>query len=190
MRWQCPQCGTEPLYRDEDRLCPTHICEIFPYQSAAEPDDAAAADTGRAGRGQPASQATLRWDRSRCWNCDTEPPDSGNTECLHCHVSLTPPALLIRFQYGEVAVEPGLRAELGRTGEHGRVFRSYPNVSRRHAVVGVSPSGEPWIEPLPTPNGTFLDGTELPASVRHPLQNGQRMRFALHAEGIAAVFAR
>jgi hypothetical protein len=188
MNWQCPVCGTEPLYGDEHVLCPKHQCELFPYEATAGPDDQGEADTGRADPEQPVTRAALRWDRSTCWNCATAPPDAGNTECLHCHRSLTPPGLLIRFQYGEVAVDPGARAELGRIGKHGRVFRSYLNVSRRHAVVGVDPDGGAWVEPLPTPNGTFLDGTEVPASVRQPIHNGQLLRFALHAEGIASVF--
>jgi hypothetical protein len=194
MNWQCPVCGPDKSYGDEHSVCPRHFCEIFPIEPEVAPEPAATSNTGPTDTAQPVGTpaTAVRWDRSRCWYCGTEPPDPRNTECLNqdCHRPLTPPALLIGFKYGAVEVNPGARVELGRLGPHGQVFRSYPNVSRRHAVVGVDPNGEPWIEPLPTPNGTFLDGTEIPASVRQPLHTGHQLRFALNAEGTATVYAR
>lgn len=172
-------------------MCPVDFVALEPYEPAAaaaepeaEPDEAVAPPS-------PPPDA-LRWDRSRCWNCGTVPPDSSNTECLNpeCRRALTPPALLIRFQYGDVEVNPGAQAELGRKGDHSTVFRSFPNVSRRHAVVGVDPDGAAWILPLPAPNGTFLDEAEIEPSLRQPLRNGQRVRFALHAEGTTSIFTR
>jgi hypothetical protein len=196
MRWQCPKCGPDVPYGDDKPLCPTHFLELDPYQPEPawidDEEDDAKNSTAQAKPGEaPTSSSTaVRWDRSRCWHCTAEPPDPRNTECLACHRPLTPPVLLLRFHQDEIEVNPGMRVELGRIGEHGRAFRSYPNVSRRHAVVGVDPDGEPWIQPLLTPNGTFIDGSEIPASVRQPLRNGQRLRFALHAEGTATVYAR
>lgn len=189
MRWQCPECGPDIPYGDDQMLCPKHFAELVPYQP--EPiEDEDIDELPQPGAESSEVSTAIRWDRSRCWHCDAEPPDSRNTDCLDCHRSLTPPVLLLRFQQNEIEVNPGMRVELGRIGEHGRVFRSYPNVSRRHAVVGVDPDGQPWIEPLPTPNGTFVNGIEIPASVRQPLRNGQQVRFALHAEGTATVYAR
>jgi hypothetical protein len=103
---------------------------------------------------------------------------------------LTPPAVAIRFAGGQVDVARGTRVELGRSGRHAGLFRAYPNVSRRHAVVGADAAGRAWIEPVPTPNGTFLDGSEIPASERTPLRSNTRIRFALHAEGTVTVYSR
>jgi hypothetical protein len=190
MSWQCPECGPDVQYGDDKVLCPKHFLELVPYQPRPVPDDDEEAEPTTEQPRPTVSPTTMRWNRSRCWYCDAEPPDLRNTECLNCHRSLTPPVLLLRFQGEDIEVNPGMRVELGRIGEYGTLFRSYPNVSRRHAVVGVDPDGEPWIQPLPTPNGTFVDGIEIPASVRQPLRNGQRLRFALHAEGTATVYAR
>lgn len=218
MKWQCPECP-DVLYDDDTPLCPKHFEELVPYRpqestgdstefagdengekssatpSGDEPTEAPNAGTRNAGTrnvGTPnvGTPNAMPWDRSRCWHCDAVPPDPRNTECLECHRPLTPPVLLLRFQRDEIEVNPGMQVELGRVGEHSRLFRPYPNVSRWHAVVGVEPDGRPWIEPLLTPNGTFIDEIEIPALVRRPLRNGQRLRFAKHAEGTVTIYAR
>jgi hypothetical protein len=189
MRWQCPKCGPDVPYGDDDVLCPKDFTELVPYRPTEPIDE----DDESAVPPQPPQPEehvdAVRWDRSRCWHCGTEPPDPKNIECMRCHRSLTPPVLLLCFQDNEIEVNPGTHVELGRTGDHGRVFRNFKNVSRRHATVGVEPDGTAWIQPFPTPNGTFIDGTEIPASARQPLRNGQRLRFALHAEGTATIYA-
>lgn len=190
MRWQCPECGPDVPY-DDAVLCPRHFTELVPYQPTPVTVEENAEPAGPPPRPRTEEQPeAVRWDRSRCWHCDTRSPDPKNPECLRCRRSLTPPALLLSFQDNEIEVNAGTHVELGRIGEHGRVFRPFPNVSRRHAVVGVDPDGAPWIQPLPTPNGTFVNGTEIPASVRQLLRNGQRLRFALHAEGNVTIYAR
>ncbi|PRX17243.1 FHA domain-containing protein [Actinoplanes italicus] len=182
----CPRCGLEPLYDDTEAVCPIHILALEPYVAAR-------ADAGRPPEPDLAEPEPEPEDTAlSCWNCGTEVPHPSNVECLEpaCRRPLTPPALVIRFADGQVEVARGTRAELGRSGRYVGLFRAYPNVSRRHAVVGADPDGRAWIEPVPTPNGTFLDGSELPASERTPLRSNTRVRFALHAEGTVTVHSR
>ncbi|MEV6343264.1 FHA domain-containing protein [Actinoplanes sp. NPDC051851] len=176
----CRSCGPGVLYGDDEVLCPEHIRDLEPQAEAtaaptpewAEPE--AVPDDGRS-----------------CWSCGAEVPHPSNTECVNpaCRRSLTPPGLVIRFPAGEVTVAPGSRAELGRRGAHAGIFRDYPNVSRHHAVVGAEPGGRAWIEPGPAPNGTFLDGAEIPVAERRDLHSHQRIRLGLHAEGTVTVHA-
>ena len=200
----CPRCPAGKLYDDALTMCPKHVIEFLPQEPESDVDSGPGIEDEGEGEGptveasgDPADHSAgpppdLEWDRISCWHCGTMPPDEANTECLNpdCRRPLAPPALLLRFAHGEIEVDLGSRAELGRLGAHSRVFRTYPNVSRRHAVVGVDPDGRAWIEPLRTPNGTFLDGDEIPAEVRHPLRTGHKMRLALHAEGTAIVYTR
>ncbi|RSM64699.1 hypothetical protein DMB66_18810 [Actinoplanes sp. ATCC 53533] len=178
----CPQCDPGRLYDDDLPLCPTHIIPLEPY----------AAEAATAPEPEPEPERQPAADRSVCWNCGTPVAHPGNTECLNpeCRKSLTPPALVVRFPAGHVELGRDTRVELGRLGPHSALFRSYPNVSRHHAVIGTDPNGRAWIEPVPTPNGTFLDGVEIPASERRVLRQDTRIRFGLHAEGTVAVFSR
>jgi FHA domain len=192
----CPRCPAGTLYDDALAMCPKHVIEFLPPDPDPDPEPETgepAAESPQEPTGHTADPpADLEWDRISCWHCGAMPPDETNTECLNpdCRRPLTPPALLLRFTHGEIEVDLGTRTDLGRLGPHSRVFRTYPNVSRRHAVVGVDSDGRAWIEPLRTPNGTFLDGDEIPAEVRHPLRTGHQMRLALHAEGTAIVYTR
>lgn len=194
MNWRCAECGPGVPYDDEP-MCPVHMCELVPEDqlvaSDPPPPVEGTGDGTAGGNGPgPASHGALAWDRSRCWYCGSIPPRETNTACLNCHRPLVPPRLLLRFPAGEIEVEPGGTADLGRAGPHARIFRNHPNVSRRHAVVGADPDGTVWIRPLTTPNGTFLDGEELQGTGRQMLHNGQTVRLALHAEGLATIYAR
>jgi hypothetical protein len=210
----CRVCGPRRLHADDLVMCPLHITELEPYEpepaepgaaggevaggaaygGAAAPQVAGGVAAGGAAGPEPGTgdARAVVWDRSRCWNCGRESPNEANTQCLNpeCRRLLTPPALVIRFRFGQVDIEAGGQVELGRLGPQARLFGSYPNVSRRHAIVGVDGDGRPWIEPVPTPNGTFIDGHEIAASVRRPLRSNERVRFALHAEGTVTVYAR
>jgi hypothetical protein len=178
----CPGCGPDRLHEDDETICGIHIRPLEPYVEGP----GAAADEPGAGlpTAEPGPPPTA------CWNCGTEVPHPDNTECLNpgCHRLLTPPTLLIRLPTGQVELRDG-RAALGRVGPHAELFRSYPNVSRHHAVVGAE-AGKAWVEPVPTPNGTVVDGVEIPASERHPLLSNQRIRFGLDAEGTVTVYSR
>lgn len=189
----CRRCPPGRLFGDDEVMCVPHRTELEPYEQAAagrtsDPESATEAGTEP---GTEAAQA-VAWDRARCWSCGRESPNETNTDCLNpdCRRSLTPPALVIRFRFGQVDIEAGRQVELGRLGPQARLFGSYPNVSRRHAIVGADQDGRAWIEPVPTPNGTFINGDEIAASIRRPLHTNERVRFALHAEGTVTVYAR
>jgi FHA domain len=135
------------------------------------------------------------WTTLVCWNCDQESANPGNSECLRCGKRLVPPRLVLKFEFGAtVELDRGESAELGREGPYARLFRdSFPNVSRRHARVGVEPDGRAWIEPRLTPNGTFRGAdakeAELEPEVRYPLQPDDQLRFALHAKASVILYA-
>ncbi|WP_309111931.1 FHA domain-containing protein [Saccharothrix sp.] len=178
------RCPVDPdeVFDDAETLCRAHIRPLIVVVDEPEPVVAAPAE------GVPREP----WSLEVCWHCGTPSPHPDNRSCLRpdCRSSLTPPALHVRFRDGEVQLDPGGRAELGRQGPHARAFRGFPNVSRRHAVLGVDPDGRAWIEPLPTPNGTFLNGAELPESVGKTLHSGDTVRLALHAEGTVTLYDR
>lgn len=178
----CKTCGPGTLYGEDDSFCPICLGEFTYEAPAAEPGPVA--DPG-------AGPAALSWDRARCWSCGTASPNPAtNTECLKpgCHRSLTPPAVFLRFPGGDVEVAWGGSVELGRLGAHAPVFRNHPNVSRHHARIGAELDGTVWIEPFITPNGTFLDGTEI--HTRQRLRTGHRVRLARNVDGEARVYAR
>jgi hypothetical protein len=179
------RCPVDPdeVFEDAETLCRVHIRPLVVVED--EPSEAGAPPAEGAERREP-------WSLDVCWHCRTPSPHPDNRSCLRpeCRRSLTPPALHVRFRDGEVELDPGERAELGRHGPHGRTFRGFPNVSRRHAVLGVDADGRAWVEPLRTPNGTFLNGAELPESVGRTLLSGDTVRLALHAEGTVTLYDR
>jgi FHA domain-containing protein len=177
------------LFDDDRQMCMDHICEAAPVAATGAPVEPDSFD-GQERRGGPPERKP--WSTEICWRCGTRSPNLANTDCLNqsCRRSLMPPVLHIGFRDGEVELRAGQRAELGRNGSHGRLFRSFPNVSRRHAVVGVDTDGFAWIEPFPTPNGTFVNGGEIYESVSRALASGDSVRFALHAEGTVTLYSQ
>lgn len=142
-----------------------------------------------------------------CPRC-RRPAEGGSTTCELCLLDLIPdpsataPAasaaasgsataagpgraavLEVAFPAGAVRVERGTHKQLGRLGEFRLLFAGHPNVSRMHAVLGLDDSGAAWVEPLPGPNGTWLDDVELEEGHRHPLCADQRLRLARDVEG-------
>ena len=156
----CPRC--EQGYPDTTFFCPRHPGEELVEVPAG------------AGTAAPPPEEP----RAACWSCGTPATDARNDTCARCHQSLVPPALVIRFPAGSVVLPTrGTSAELGRAGEHGRVFARYPNVSRRHATVHVDEGGSAWLTPFPdAPNGTFVNGVEIHERTR--IGNGDQIRFA------------
>ncbi|MEU1884030.1 FHA domain-containing protein [Micromonospora rifamycinica] len=204
------------LHGPEVPFCPEHLCELAPYApgpggNGPRPDGTAPGPDGDGpqpggdgpgpGGDGPRPDGTAPGPDgdgpqpgvpvTTCWNCGTPPASETSTECLapDCRRPLTPPAMLVVFAYGQVEIAPGGQAELGRHGAYGRLFRSYPNVSRRHAVLGVDPDGRAWVTPAHTPNGTFVNGDEIPAAQRS-LASGDRIRLARDAEGTVTLFPR
>lgn len=187
MRWACPEDPSE-VFADGESVCRAHTCPLV--EVADEPARGPEPEPPEEPPVQPADRRQ-GWSRDRCWRCAHEAAP-GNTRCtrLECGRSLTPPALYIEFAGGEVELTEGVRAELGRLGSYQRVFRDHPTVSRAHAAVRVDADGTAWIEALPTPNGTFLNGTEIQPPLDRQLASGDRIRFGRDVEGSITLYRR
>ncbi|MGV9365780.1 FHA domain-containing protein [Amycolatopsis sp. NPDC003731] len=181
------------VFGDDQSLCPVHMCPLVeaagPEPAAPGPAPAGAADGAHAPG--PGAERRMAWSLDRCWRCGQEAA-AGNTRCtrMSCGRPLTPPALHIKFPGGELELSEGERAQLGRLGDHRQLFREHPNVSRAHAVVRVDADGAAWVEPLPTPNGTFLNDVEIQPALHRRLATGDRIRFARTAEGAITLYER
>lgn len=114
---------------------------------------------------------------STCWQCGADSLRADNSTCQECHESLVPPFLVVDFPPGSVVLRArSTSTMLGRAGEHGRIFASYPNVSRQHATIGVDAAGDAWLAPVPeAPNGTFVNDSEIRS--RTALASSDRIRF-------------
>jgi hypothetical protein len=182
----CSICGPTQPYPPDEYQCPVHLIDLVPdvgpIPAPREPADASPA--------RPTADAE-DWSPTVCWNCG-RPAPPGNIECLNdqCNKPLTPPALVIRFDFGQVEIQPGDRAELGREGEYKRLFRAYPNVGRRHADVGSDDDGTAWVVHRNETNDTYVNGETIERNERHPLKQGDRLRLARNAEGIVRIFRR
>jgi len=159
--WWCPTC--DRTY--EGYLCPVHGDDLVP-----KPADAPEREPVAAGEPEPAGEV--------CWRCGERALNLTNENCHECHATVNRPALFIRFPAGEVLLaDRNTSVELGRAGTHGRLFASHPNVSRRHATVGVDADGDAWIEPFPeAPNGTFINDHEIMEWTT--VKPGDKIRFA------------
>jgi hypothetical protein len=204
MNQYCSFCGPEKPYQSSDFLCPIHTTSLQAYVPSQGPE-AAAADSGAPGADDtrlapdpPDAPSSVEaavsgrpWTTLVCWNCGEKSANPGNSECLECRKRLIPPRLVLQFKLGTVELDLGESVELGREGRYADLFGSFPNVSRRHAAFGVELDGRAWIEPRPTPNGTFrgADGEELDPEVRHPLQPDDQLRLALHAKATVILYA-
>jgi pSer/pThr/pTyr-binding forkhead associated (FHA) protein len=91
-----------------------------------------------------------------------------------------PPMVRLSFDEGKVHLSPGQEVVLGRDPELSTapLFRDFDNVSRRHATVGLSDDGRPWIRDERSMNGTYVDRERLPVEERRSLQDGDEIRLA------------
>lgn len=89
-------------------------------------------------------------------------------------------AVWLLFEQGKVQVPPGQEVLLGRApaAAHAGLFENLDNVSREHATVGVTATGQAWIRDEASTNGTFLGPERLPAREQQPLQDGDEIRLA------------
>lgn len=169
----CPR--TRKVHPSHLRFCPDHRGE----ELVSRPDDWA----------EPApDDLSSKVDdednrpRSVCWSCGLRSPNAGNPDCLGCHESLVPPALVVEFPDGMVVVpRRGESVEVGRAGALSHIFERYPNVSRRHATIAVDEQGDAWLTPNPAaPNGSFVNGEEVTRQTR--IGPGDQIRFATDRE--------
>jgi pSer/pThr/pTyr-binding forkhead associated (FHA) protein len=94
---------------------------------------------------------------------------------------ISPVVLRLSFPAGNVEVPAGTSLVLGRDPEESLVaaaFADYDNVSRRHATVTVSDSGNATIRDERSTNGTFVNGDRVLPGTEARLANGDRVRLA------------
>jgi hypothetical protein len=141
-------------------MCPEHHCDLVPLESGKRPCPGPI----------------------RCWNCGEPSASPDNTGCVACGKSLTPPALLLRFEDGgQLTLDPGEQVLLGRDEEqspHACLFAGHGNVSRRHATVGVDRDGNAWIRDEKTLNGTFVNDAEITSKIPATIADGDTVRLA------------
>jgi pSer/pThr/pTyr-binding forkhead associated (FHA) protein len=94
---------------------------------------------------------------------------------------ISPVVLRLSFPTGNVEVPAGTSLVLGRDPEESLVaaaFADYDNVSRRHATVTVSDSGNATIRDERSTNGTFVNGDRVLPGTEARLADGDRVRLA------------
>lgn len=171
----------------------TRVVEWDPDDTVSVAVQAPSDQEAVVGSPSPGPQAST----THCPHCGI--PASGDGYCLSCAFSWepagehrpprpalmtsresTPPMVRLTFEAGKIHLSPGQEIVLGRDPELSTapLFRDFDNVSRRHATVGLSDDGRPWIRDNRSMNGTYVGPERLPAEERRPLQDGDEIRLA------------
>jgi hypothetical protein len=121
-----------------------------------------------------------------CPHCGSAVEDRSLLACPQCHRTLprtsgpiSPVVLRLVFLTGNVDVPAGTSLVLGRDPGESLVaaaFMQYDNVSRRHATVTVSDSGEATIRDEESTNGTFINGDRVLPGTEARLKDGDQVR--------------
>lgn len=125
---------------------------------------------------------------SACPHCGAVIRDRSAVFCLVCREPLpprtgiiSPVVLRLSFPAGNVEVPAGTSLVLGRDPEESLVaaaFAEYENVSRRHATVTVSDTGQATIRDEQSTNGTFVNGDRVLPGTEARLTDGDSVRLA------------
>ncbi|MFF8928080.1 FHA domain-containing protein [Streptomyces longwoodensis] len=157
----------------------------------SEADDASLDDAPEAVRlppwtPQPSTDTAGPVESAACWSC-AQPVPAGVARCPECqestrHLRLTGTRPAFELRHG---VGPPLR--LGRhpvwAAQLAAVLSCEPGVSRHHATLRLTPSGDLWLRENPhgTPNGTYVNDERLPRGARVALKDGDVVRLGRHA---------
>src|SRR5262249_19006133 len=125
----------------------------------------------------------------RAWPAGARPvADQSGVTCPACGGTLVTPTgpispvvLRLAFPTGNVDVPAGTSLVLGRDPGESLVaaaFAANENVSRRHATVTVSDTGEATIRDEHSTNGTFANGHRVLPGTEARLRDGDRVRLA------------
>ena len=128
-----------------------------------------------------------------CPVCGRTVVDRSVVTCPSCGATLTAPTgpisavvLRLSFPTGNVDVPAGTSLVLGRDPGESLVaaaFASYENVSRRHATVTVSDTGEATIRDEHSTNGTFVNGERVVPGSDVRLTDGDSVRLGADVTG-------
>lgn len=121
-----------------------------------------------------------------CPHCSSAIPDRSMLDCPTCGRTLprssgpiSPVVLRLSFPTGNVDVPAGTSLVLGRDPGESLVaaaFMQYENVSRHHATVTVSDTGEATIRDDQSTNGTFINGDRVLPGTEARLRDGDQVR--------------
>ena len=151
----------------------------------------------------PACAATVSPDDLICFTCGTNLPRRGPVEedttpptVMQEYLGpdagappgqarstgpISPVVLRLAFPAGDVEVPAGTSVVLGRDpGESvvAAAFVSYENVSRRHATITVSDTGQATIRDEYSTNGTFVNDDRVLPGTDVRITDGDRVRLA------------
>ena len=177
----CPACAAE-VQRD-DLICFTcgaNLPRSSPANAPATPPTVMQEYLKREGAPAPAAGPAA------CPHCGASIEDPTAVFCPACREPLPPRAGIISpivlrlvFPTGNVEVPAGTSLVLGRDPEESLVaaaFASYDNVSRRHATVTVSDTGQATIRDEHSTNGTFVNGDRVLPGTDVRLVDGDSVR--------------
>jgi hypothetical protein len=154
----------------------------------------------------PACAATVSHEDLICFTCGTNLPRRGSVEeeatpptVMQEALSpdagaapgkapatgpISPVVLRLSFPAGNVDVPAGTSLVLGRDPGESLVaaaFASYENVSRRHATITVSDTGQATIRDEYSTNGTFVNDDRVLPGTDVRITDGDRVRLAADA---------
>ncbi len=179
----CPTCAAVVSYEDLIcYTCGTNLPRQGPVEEEVTPPTVMQEYLRREGSAaSPQAPAT-------CPGCGHALADRSVLTCPMCGMSLTTPGgqisplvLRLSFPTGNVDVPAGTSLLLGRDPGESLVaaaFVPYENVSRRHATVTVSDTGEATIRDEHSTNGTFVNGDRVLPGTDVRIGDGDRVRLA------------
>jgi hypothetical protein len=179
----CPACAA--VVSHEDLICYTcgaNLPQQGPVDEEVTPPTVMQEYLRREGSAA-ASQAP-----ATCPGCGHALADRSVLSCPMCGTSMTSPSgpisplvLRLAFPTGNVDVPAGTSLLLGRDPGESLVaaaFIPYENVSRRHATVTVSDTGEATIRDEHSTNGTFVNGDRVLPGTDVSIGDGDNVRLA------------
>jgi hypothetical protein len=176
----CPGCAAAVSHDDLICFtCGTNLPRRGPVEEEATPPTVMQEYLRREDNAAPGAPAT-------CPACGRAVADRSALTCTACGATLatatgpiSPVVLRLSFPTGNVDVPAGTSLVLGRDPGESLVaaaFASFENVSRRHATVTVSDTGEATIRDEHSTNGTFVNGDRVVPGRDVRISNGDSVR--------------
>ncbi|MGC5321164.1 FHA domain-containing protein [Micromonospora arida] len=182
-RPRCPHC--HHVQQGTEWYCPQHGVLLNAPAPSADEEDLPAPGWASA---PPASADA---SPQVCGECGAAVVSRSNSRCTSCNSSLRPAPVVVRPRASTpIALELGSGARIGRCprwSPHAAVVADFPNVSRRHATVHVDDRCRVWITPERTPNGTFVNGCEIPEQMAYQLKDGDEVGLAKEFRAVVRI---
>jgi len=178
----CPGCAAAVSHDDLICFtCGTNLPRRGPVEEEVTPPTVMQETLRRDAGTAPGAPAT-------CPSCGSAVADRSLTSCPSCGTTLVTPSgpispvvLRLSFPAGNVDVPAGTSLVLGRDPGESLVaaaFADYENVSRKHATITVSDTGEATIRDEHSTNGTFVNDDRVLPGTDVRITDGDRVRLA------------